>query len=70
MFRRVHNYDLKKKMYSCLAFGRNDNYNLKKKDIVIWRVHNYVKKKKMAQLSGRQWEWLWGFHELGCFSGS
>ena len=30
MFRRVHNYDLKKKTYSRLAFGRNDNYDLKK----------------------------------------
>jgi hypothetical protein len=33
MFWRVHNYDLKKKTYSGLAFGRNDNYNLKIKKI-------------------------------------
>ncbi len=32
-------------------------------------MHNYVRK-KYAQLSGRQWECLGGFHELGCFGGS
>jgi hypothetical protein len=26
MFWRVHNYDLKKKSYSCFAVSRNDNY--------------------------------------------
>ncbi len=31
MFWRVHNYDLKKKMYSRLAVGWNDNYDPKKK---------------------------------------
>jgi hypothetical protein len=36
MFRRVHNYDLKKKMYSPLAFGRNDNYDLKIKRIQLF----------------------------------
>jgi hypothetical protein len=46
MFRRVHNYDLKKKTYSCLAIGRNDNYDPPpKKGTVIWRVHNYFRKK-------------------------
>jgi hypothetical protein len=31
MFQRIHNYDLKKKMYSRLALSRTDNYDLKKK---------------------------------------
>jgi hypothetical protein len=39
----VHNYDPKKKTYSRLAIGRNDNYNLKKKDTDVWWVHNYVR---------------------------
>jgi hypothetical protein len=43
--------------------GRNDNYDPKKKSTVVWRVHNYVRKKKV-QSSGRQWEFLRGFHEL------
>ncbi len=64
----VHNYNLKKKTFSCVAIGRNDNYDLKKKDTDVWRVHNYVQK-KMAQSSGHQWEWLGGFQELRCFGG-
>ncbi len=32
-------------------------------------MHNYVRKKN-AQLSGRQWECLGGFQELGCFGSS
>ncbi len=31
MFWRVHNYDLKNKVQSYVAVGRNDNYDLKKK---------------------------------------
>ncbi len=56
MFRRVHNYNLKKKTYSHLAVGRNDNYN-PKKITVVWRVHNYVRKKRLCCLavSGNGW---------------
>ena len=51
-----------------MAVGRNDNYDLKKKDTVVWWVYKYVQKKKVES-SGRQWECLGGFHELGCFGG-
>jgi hypothetical protein len=53
----VHNYDLKKKTYSRLVIGRNDNYDLKKKDTNAWRVHNYVLKKRLSHLavSGNGW---------------
>ncbi len=57
MFRQVHNYDLKKKTYSRLAVGRNDNYNPKKKT-VVWQVHNYVRKKKRLSrlaINGNVW---------------
>jgi hypothetical protein len=48
MFWRVHDYNLKKKTYSRLALGRTDNYDLKKKGTVVWRVHNYVRKTKVS----------------------
>ncbi len=32
----VHNYDLKKKTYSRLAFGRNDNYDQKIKKVQLF----------------------------------
>jgi hypothetical protein len=58
MFRQVQNYNLKKKLYSRLAVGRNDNYDPKqKKGTVVWRVHNYVRKKWFSCLavSGNGW---------------
>ncbi len=55
-------------MYSRLAIGRNDNYNLKNKKIQTSGGFIITSGKK-AQSSGRQWEWLGGFRELGCFGG-
>jgi hypothetical protein len=68
MFWRVHNYDLKKKTYCRLAFSRNNNYDLKIKK-VQWFGGCIITSGKKAQLSGRQWEWLGGFHKLGYFGG-
>ncbi len=64
----VHNYDLKKKTYSRLAIGRNDNFDPKKK-VQLSGEFIIMSGKIRVQLSGRQWEWLGGFHELGCFGG-
>jgi hypothetical protein len=70
MFWPVHNYDLKKKTYSHLTFGRNDNYALKKKIQSFGGcIITFGKNKWLSRLAvtGNGWG---GFHELGCFGGS
>ncbi len=58
MFRRVHNYDLKKKTYSHLAFGRNDNYDLKINKVQLFgRCIITSGKRRLSRLavSGNGW---------------
>ncbi len=67
MFRWVHNYDLKKRS-SCL-------WPLVGMIIMTWKKRlshlagSQIHLEKKVESSGRQWECLGGFHELGCFSG-
>jgi hypothetical protein len=55
--RRVHNYDLKKKVQSSVAVGRNDNYDLKKKVQSSGVFINTSGKKRLSHLavSGNVW---------------
>ena len=57
MFWRVYNYNLKNKVQSSVAVGRNDNYNLKKKAQSAGGFINTSKKKRLGRLavSGNVW---------------
>ncbi len=57
MFWRVHNYDLKQKMYSHLALGRTENYDLKKKVQSSGGFIITSEKKRLSRLaiSGNVW---------------
>jgi hypothetical protein len=57
MFWRVYNYNLKNKVQSSVAVGRNDNYNLKKKAQSSGRFINMSGKKGLSCLavSGNVW---------------